>query len=98
MTLRETGETGAYPELEIEHRETWAVGIPAILKSMGPAIRQMGPLRTAQLMTAMNQKGGFDCMRCAWPDPSHRSPAEFCENGAKAVTWEATPRASTFRR
>ncbi|WP_309620842.1 FdhF/YdeP family oxidoreductase [Salinibacterium sp.] len=91
MTLRETGETGAYPELEIEHRETWAVGIPAILKSMGPAIRQMGPLRTAQLMTAMNQKGGFDCMSCAWPDPSHRSPAEFCENGAKAVTWEATP-------
>ena len=91
MTLRETGDTGAYPDLEIGHRETWAVGIPAILHSMGPAIKQMGPLRTAQLMTSMNQKGGFDCMSCAWPDPDHRSPAEFCENGAKAVTWEATP-------
>jgi molybdopterin-dependent oxidoreductase alpha subunit len=91
VSIRETGETGAYPDLEIGHRETWAVGIPAILKSMGPALKDMGPLRTAQLMTAMNQKGGFDCMSCAWPDPDHRSPAEFCENGAKAVTWEATP-------
>ncbi|MGV8896519.1 MAG: FdhF/YdeP family oxidoreductase [Rhodoglobus sp.] len=91
MTPRETGETGAYPDLEIGHRETWAVGMPAILKSMGPALKDMGPLRTAQLLSAMNQKGGFDCMSCAWPDPDHRSPAEFCENGAKAVTWEATP-------
>ncbi len=91
MTSRETGETGAYPDLKIGHRETWAVGLPGILHSMGPALRDMGPVRTAQLLTAMNQKGGFDCMSCAWPDPDHRSPAEFCENGAKAVTWEATP-------
>lgn len=68
-----------------------AVGIPAVLHSMGPALRDLGPRRTAQLMTAMNQKDGFDCMSCAWPDPSHRSPLEFCENGFKAVTWEATP-------
>ncbi len=91
MTTRETGETGAYPDLEIGHRESWAVGLPGILHSMAPALKNMGPLRTAQLLTAMNQKDGFDCMSCAWPDPSHRSPAEFCENGAKAVTWEATP-------
>ncbi|HET6672111.1 MAG TPA: FdhF/YdeP family oxidoreductase, partial [Agromyces sp.] len=37
------------------------------------------------------QKDGFDCMSCAWPDPSHRNTLEFCENGAKAITWEATP-------
>jgi hypothetical protein len=48
VSIRETGETGAYPDLEIGHRETWAVGIPAILKSMGPALKDMGPLRTAQ--------------------------------------------------
>ncbi|HWH97687.1 MAG TPA: FdhF/YdeP family oxidoreductase, partial [Pseudolysinimonas sp.] len=34
---------------------------------------------------------GFDCMSCAWPDPGHRNTLEFCENGMKAVTWEATP-------
>ncbi|MFX8180211.1 hypothetical protein ABTK97_20030, partial [Acinetobacter baumannii] len=27
---------------------------------------------------------------CAWPDKEHRSTFQFCENGAKAVTWEAT--------
>ena len=40
----------------------------------------------------MNQPEGFDCPGCAWPDPKHTSSFEFCENGAKAVTWEATPK------
>ena len=31
----------------------------------------------------MNQKDGFDCMSCAWPDPAHRRRVEFCENGAR---------------
>lgn len=33
---------------------------------------------------------GFDCPGCAWPDKKHTSTFQFCENGAKAVTWEAT--------
>lgn len=37
-----------------------------------------------------NQPDGFDCPGCAWPDPDHTSAFEFCENGAKAITWEAT--------
>lgn len=45
--------------------------------------------RTVSLAT--NQPHGFDCPGCAWPDPKHTSPPfEFCENGAKAVAWEAT--------
>jgi len=80
-----------YPDLEVGHNKKWAVGVPAILHSMEPAIRDMGPARTAKLMTAINQKNGFDCMSCAWPDPGDRNILEFCENGAKAVTWEATP-------
>ncbi|CAM5379731.1 FdhF/YdeP family oxidoreductase [Leifsonia shinshuensis] len=80
-----------YPDLEVGHNKTWAVGVPAILHSMEPALREMGPTRTAKLMTAINQKNGFDCMSCAWPDPGDRNILEFCENGAKAVTWEATP-------
>ena len=58
---------------------------------MGPAFKEMGVGRSLKLLTAMNQKDGFDCMSCAWPDPDHRKTLEFCENGAKAVTWEATP-------
>jgi hypothetical protein len=42
--------------------------------------------------TAFNQPQGFDCPGCAWPDPKHTSSSEFCENGAKAVAWEATGR------
>jgi molybdopterin-dependent oxidoreductase alpha subunit len=80
-----------YPDLKVGHKEDWAVGVPAILHSMEPAIKEMGPVRTALLMTAINQKDGFDCMSCAWPDPGKRNVLEFCENGAKAVTWEATP-------
>ncbi|MGO6707448.1 FdhF/YdeP family oxidoreductase [Rhizobium leguminosarum] len=37
-----------------------------------------------------NQPEGFDCPGCAWPDPKHTSSFEFCENGAKAITWEST--------
>jgi molybdopterin-dependent oxidoreductase alpha subunit len=80
-----------YPDLEVGHNKEWAVGVPAILHSMEPAIVQLGAVRTAQLMLAINQKDGFDCMSCAWPDPGKRNLLEFCENGAKAVTWEATP-------
>ncbi|HVT67960.1 MAG TPA: hypothetical protein VHF26_09445, partial [Trebonia sp.] len=52
----------------------------------------MGPRRSLQTLLRVNQVAGFDCPSCAWPDPSadHRKHAEFCENGAKAVSWEAT--------
>jgi molybdopterin-dependent oxidoreductase alpha subunit len=33
----------------------------------------------------MNNKQGFDCPGCAWPEPDHRARFEFCENGAKAL-------------
>ncbi len=39
-----------------------------------------------------NQPDGFDCPGCAWPEPTHTSAFEFCENGAKAVAWETTSR------
>ena len=42
-----------------------------------------------------NQPEGFDCPGCAWPDPKHTSSFEFCENGAKAVAWEATSKRAT---
>ncbi|BAM03819.1 FdhF/YdeP family oxidoreductase [Phycisphaera mikurensis] len=54
---------------------------------------QKGKLRIALSMLKLNQADGFDCPGCAWPDPADpgdRSAFEFCENGAKAVAWEAT--------
>ena len=77
--------------IEVTGLKDWAAGIPGVLHAMRPALSAMGVARTARLLTSINQKDGFDCMSCAWPDPGRRHSAEFCENGAKAVTWEATP-------
>lgn len=66
-----------------------AAGIPAVVNAMVYAFKESGLLRTRSLLT-LNQKGGFDCPSCAWPDPKHRAVAEFCENGARAVADEAT--------
>ncbi len=68
-----------------------AGGLPAIVSTMKHSLGQMGVTRTARTLRSLNQKGGFDCPSCAWPDPEGaRSVAEFCENGAKAVADEAT--------
>jgi len=77
-------------DLTVKRPEKAAVGITAVEKSMLYALREMGPVRTPLVLGKLNQKHGFDCPSCAWPDPDHRSAAEFCENGAKAVSWEAT--------
>ncbi|ALL70627.1 putative formate dehydrogenase oxidoreductase protein (plasmid) [Paraburkholderia caribensis MBA4] len=61
------------------------------LKATGEALTLQGiPVSGAKTLLHMNQPQGFDCPGCAWPDPKHTSSFEFCENGAKAVAWEAT--------
>ncbi|MBV9592259.1 MAG: molybdopterin-dependent oxidoreductase, partial [Actinobacteria bacterium] len=77
-------------EPEVGHRKRSAVGLPGIAHSMQYALEEMGPARSARTLLRMNHIDGFDCPSCAWPDPDRRKPAEFCENGAKAVAWEAT--------
>ena len=73
-----------------------AAGVPAVVSSLKYALHETGPLRGVRMLTTMNQKDGFDCSSCAWPDPDeHRSVAEFCENGAKAVLDEGTKRRVT---
>ncbi|MFF9894132.1 FdhF/YdeP family oxidoreductase [Streptomyces longispororuber] len=72
-----------------------AAGLPAIGHTLRVAQRQMGVRRTALTLLRVNQKDGFDCPGCAWPEPEHRHAAEFCENGAKAVAEEATLRRVT---
>ena len=73
-----------------------AAGVKAVLVSMQRGFEQMGPLRTAAALTKLNQRHGFDCPGCAWPEEhGGRKLAEFCENGAKAVAEEATKRVVT---
>ncbi|MEK6443107.1 FdhF/YdeP family oxidoreductase [Pseudonocardia sp. T1-2H] len=78
--------------LAVGKQKRAAAGLPAVRVSLTRAVRQMGVAKTARNLLKLNQAEGFDCMSCAWPDPSpeHRHTAEFCENGAKAVAWEGT--------
>ncbi|MFE0760817.1 FdhF/YdeP family oxidoreductase [Streptomyces smyrnaeus] len=72
-----------------------AAGLPAVGHSLRMARQQMGVKRTALTLLRVNQKDGFDCPGCAWPEGDKRHTAEFCENGAKAVAEEATTRRVT---
>ncbi|MFE0640310.1 FdhF/YdeP family oxidoreductase [Streptomyces sp. NPDC058877] len=72
-----------------------AAGLPAIGHTLRIAQEQMGLRRTARTLLKVNQKDGFDCPGCAWPEGDRRHLAEFCENGAKAVAEEATLRRVT---
>ncbi|MBX7548871.1 FdhF/YdeP family oxidoreductase [Streptomyces sp. NPDC004232] len=80
---------------QVEEPKHAAAGLPAIGHTLRIAQRQMGVRRTALTLLRVNQKDGFDCPGCAWPEPDHRHAAEFCENGAKAVAEEATLRRVT---
>ncbi len=55
-------------------------------------VHQDIPVLGAKTLLHANQPDGFDCPGCAWPDREHASTFEFCENGAKAVAFEATSR------
>jgi len=68
-----------------------AAGIPAIISTVKYGLGNMGVIGSLKNLSKVNDFNGFDCPGCAWPDPdNHRSFAEFCENGAKAVADEAT--------
>ncbi len=92
MTRRAPEDDPSEDGLEVGKAKHSAAGLPAVTHALQMATEQMGVRRTALTLARVNQKHGFDCPGCAWPDPEHRSPAEFCENGAKAVAEEATLR------
>ncbi|MES2780645.1 MAG: FdhF/YdeP family oxidoreductase [Bacteroidota bacterium] len=82
-------------DIKLTEPKVVAAGIPAVVSSVKHILSEMGPIRGTKALLKMNQKDGFDCPGCAWPDPDdERSPiAEYCENGAKAIAEEATTKA-----
>jgi molybdopterin-dependent oxidoreductase alpha subunit len=81
--------------VHVTGRKKVAVGVPAVLHALQIANDQMGVKRSIETLLQVNQKDGFDCPGCAWPEEDKRHIAEFCENGAKAVAEEATIRRVT---
>lgn len=85
-------------ETEIQGVEPYhepAGGWGALRATAAALARSRNSLTGAGLLLKQNQPDGFDCPGCAWPDPKHTSSFEFCENGAKAVSWEATAKRVT---
>ena len=83
--------------LRLGSAKHYAAGLPAVWSSVKHVFSEMDPVRGTVALLQLNQKRGFDCPGCAWPDPDdERSPiAEYCENGAKAIAEEATTKRLT---
>jgi formate dehydrogenase major subunit len=79
-------------DVEVERPKRAAAGVEAVGVALSRAVKAMGLVRTGRSLHRLNQVDGFDCQGCGWPDPppGDRHPAEFCENGVKAVADEAT--------
>ncbi|MDN7141422.1 FdhF/YdeP family oxidoreductase [Pseudomonas sp. JQ170] len=70
-----------------------AAGGWGALRSVAQAwIGSDNALKNIRALLKTNQNGGFDCPGCAWGDSPESGMVKFCENGAKAVNWEATKR------
>ena len=69
-----------------------AAGIPGVLSGFRQVLGEVGLIRGWKALKKLNQKDGFDCPSCAWPDPDdeRNGSTEYCENGAKAIAEEAT--------
>ena len=69
-----------------------AAGIPAVVIGVKHMLAEMRLGRALKASLKLNQKTGFDCPGCAWPDPDDERSriGEYCENGLKAIAEEAT--------
>jgi len=68
-----------------------AAGVKAVRESLKFTFRESGLTRGLRDWFKINQKDGFACQSCAWPSPDVDPHVfEFCENGVKALTSEAT--------
>jgi molybdopterin-dependent oxidoreductase alpha subunit len=79
-------------KLKLREVSESAAGITGVTVAVKHVFSEMNAARGLKALFNLNQKGGFDCPSCAWPDPDddRSSLGEYCENGAKAVAEEAT--------
>ncbi|WOD43101.1 FdhF/YdeP family oxidoreductase [Hwangdonia lutea] len=80
-----------FTDLKTGEPHTNSAGFGALKSVFGQVTKYMKPVDAIKLSLKINQKGGFDCPGCAWPDPDDERSAlgEYCENGLKAMAEEA---------
>lgn len=76
------------PELEAYDGPAGGWGsVKSLAKSL---TKEHVPLSGSKVLYSQNKPDGFMCVSCAWAKPADPHVFEFCENGAKATTWEIT--------
>ena len=80
-----------FKQLKIRDPLKNSVGLGAVKAALKHAFKYVRLKDAIKISTKINQKGGFDCPGCAWPDPDDErsSLGEYCENGMKAMSEEA---------
>ena len=77
-------------DLTVGPPKTEAAGLTAVVQSFKHILNGTDFVRGWTALHNVNQKDGFDCPSCAWPDPDgpRSAIAEYCESGAKAIADE----------
>lgn len=84
-------DAAAFIGIDYDSPKSYAGGMDSVLSSLSYLIKETGLRRSRKIIANLNQKGGFECPGCAWPNPDKfRSHFEFCESGAKNLSSEAT--------
>ena len=80
--------------IKIKEPKKDSAGISGVITALSHVQKSLDLSTAVKTMFKVNQKGGFDCPGCAWPDPDDERSAlgEYCENGIKAISEEATKR------
>ena len=93
-TTRKVSVTGTigFSNIRLKDPPDYAAGTTAIANTITHLNKESGLFKSLETLSHMNQKDGFDCPGCAWPDPETPSKlGEYCENGAKAIAEEMSP-------
>lgn len=67
-------------DLTVSKPKEKAAGIPALMSAMKHLSEELGIWRGIKILNRMNQKKGFDCPGCAWPDPDGKRCKSDCIN------------------
>ncbi|OXY81313.1 FdhF/YdeP family oxidoreductase [Oceanimonas doudoroffii] len=79
---------------KISNYKAAAGGWGALASTTRFVLGSQKPAANIRNLLRANKVKGFDCPGCAWGDEQGKH-FSFCENGAKAISWEATARRVT---
>ena len=77
--------------LEVHKPKAEAAGVKAVMVALERAVAQAGVARTAHSLLRLNQRGGFDCPGCAWPESDKKRTSEEVANQQQKAAWVETP-------